>query len=103
MLIEHHVKYKEIHGLDETVWMEKSEHDKLHKRLRKEGKCKIPVDVLNNISKKANQRTKKYKLWKKEYDRQKRPIVEFIDFQDTIGLNIVLFERIIFTHEVQTP
>ncbi len=80
MLVEHHIKYKEIHGVDETVWMEIGEHISLHKRLRKENKCKIPVDILNNISKKANQRTNKYKQWKKEYDRKNRPDVRFIEF-----------------------
>ena len=34
-LIEHHTKYKEIHGVDETVWITRSEHSKLHIRLRK--------------------------------------------------------------------
>jgi hypothetical protein len=33
-LIEHHVKYKEIHGVDETIWMTRSEHLLLHARLR---------------------------------------------------------------------
>ncbi len=60
-LVEHHVKYKEIHGIDETVWMTWSEHRKLHNRLRKEGKCRIPVKELTTISNKANRRTLKYK------------------------------------------
>lgn len=25
VLVEHHIKYKEIHGIDETIWMEQSE------------------------------------------------------------------------------
>jgi len=52
-LIEHHIKYKEIHGVDETVWMTVSDHRKLHNRLRREGKCKIPIDELRGIAKKA--------------------------------------------------
>ncbi len=43
MLVEHHIKYKEIHGVDETIWVEKGEHNKLHKRLKKEGGWNIPV------------------------------------------------------------
>lgn len=59
-LIEHHTKYKEIHGKDETIFMTLSEHQKLHIRLRKEGKCNIPSDKLNKISTRAHQRTEKY-------------------------------------------
>lgn len=57
--IEHHSKYKEMHGFDETTWMTKSEHKKLHARLRKSGKCNVPVDELRRISKIAHSRTKK--------------------------------------------
>ena len=57
--IEHHTNYKEIHGFDETTWMTDSEHKKLHFRLRKSGKCNIPVDELRKISKLAHSRTKK--------------------------------------------
>lgn len=58
-LVEHHVKYKEIHGVDETVWLSHGEHQKLHHRLRMEGKCNVPVDELEKISKKAYQRTQR--------------------------------------------
>lgn len=61
MLVEHHVKYKEIHGVDETVWIDKGKHIVLHRRLRREGKCRIPIDQLNKISKRAYARTKKGK------------------------------------------
>ena len=49
MLVEHHIKYKEIHGIDETVFMSRSEHDKLHRRLRRAGKCNIPVENLQKL------------------------------------------------------
>jgi len=62
-LIEHHIKYKEIHGVDETVFMSRGEHKKLHCRLRKEGKCNISVSSLQKISTKAAQRTQKYKIY----------------------------------------
>ena len=50
VLVRHHVKYKEIHGVDVVVLMEQSEHKKLHNRLRREGKCNIPVSELKKIS-----------------------------------------------------
>ena len=56
-LIEHHTHYKEIDGYDETVWMSRSEHSKLHIRLRKEGKCNIPSKKLAKISMAAHNRT----------------------------------------------
>lgn len=55
-IIKHHIKYKEIHGIDEVILMTRSEHFKLHRRLRKEGKCNIPPDDLQRISCNASQR-----------------------------------------------
>ena len=49
-LVRHHIKYKEIHGVDEVVLMTRSEHFKLHRRLRDTGKCTIPSDDLCKIS-----------------------------------------------------
>lgn len=48
-MVEHHTKYKEIHGEDKTVFMPIREHTALHRRLRKEGKCNIPVNKSANI------------------------------------------------------
>ena len=56
MLVHHHIKYKEIHGVDEVVMMEKGEHNKLHRRLRREGKCNVPQIILHKISSSANSR-----------------------------------------------
>lgn len=67
VLVEHHTKYKEIHGYDETVWMEKGEHKRLHNRLRREGKCNIPVDILQRISNAAQGRTRKSKEYHSDY------------------------------------
>lgn len=69
ILVEHHVKYKEIHGVDETVWLTNSEHRLLHNRLRREGKCDIPPDELAKISIAANSRTDKHKSYMTEYHR----------------------------------
>lgn len=60
-LVEHHVKYKEIHSEDKTVFIPVREHIILHRRLRKEGRCNIPTKELQKISSKAYLRTDKYK------------------------------------------
>lgn len=55
-MVHHHTKYKEIHGVDEVVIMPLKEHQRLHRRLRREGKCKIPSNELNKISQEARKR-----------------------------------------------
>ena len=55
-IVKHHIKYIEIHGIDEVVLMTRSDHQKLHRRLRKEGKLNIPVEKLNIISQRASLR-----------------------------------------------
>jgi hypothetical protein len=50
----HHIKYKEIHGVDEGYWITASKHKKIHMRLRKEGKCNIDPDTLRKCSSRAN-------------------------------------------------
>lgn len=73
MQVNHHVKYKEIHGIDEVVPMEKGEHNRLHRRLRKEGKCNIPQKILAKISVKANARLyKTFKTTESAFDRLKK-------------------------------
>ena len=54
--VYHHTKYMEIHGVDEIVFMSMSEHNKLHNRLRREGKCNIPPDMLYKVSRAARDR-----------------------------------------------
>ena len=67
-MIEHHTKYREIHGVDETVWMTRSEHILLHKKLRGEGKCNVTPSKLKSISIAAYGRTLKRKeLMKKNH------------------------------------
>jgi hypothetical protein len=70
-LVEHHIKYKEIHGEDKTTFMSPGEHVRLHRRLRREEKCNIPSEELCKISIKANHRTEKYL---KKYPRKPREI-----------------------------
>lgn len=101
-LIEHHVKYKEMHGVDKTIWMTWSEHKLLHNRLRREGKCNVPVDKLHKISTAACQRTEKWKLARVKYlhtekGRRSRKeygkkALQWIDFYETLMKNVRLYE-----------
>jgi len=108
-LVEHHIKYKEIHGIDETVWMDKSAHSKLHLRLRKEGKCNIPPQNLNKISTLAAGRTDKHKEQMKQYKHdKKKQIFEYrknylkylqhINFCESPEPNTLFHERITYNH-----
>lgn len=78
-LIKHHTKYKEIHGVDEVVLMNRGEHKTLHERLRREGKCKISVKELARISRHARARARKN-----------------IYFNTTLAPNVQLIERMMF-------
>lgn len=60
-MVEHHTHYREIHGYDKTVWMTRSEHAKLHQRLRKNGECNVPADKLSVVAMAASGRTDKSK------------------------------------------
>lgn len=112
-LVEHHTKYKEIHGYDETVWITQSEHKLLHHRLRKEGKCNIPPSKLHKIAIAANQRTEKGKRYNKRYkqsDKAKlvqriydKNIIQYIDFVETPGTNIQFYEIIRYNYNTGLP
>ena len=67
MLVHHHVKYKEIHGVDEVVLMEKGEHTRLHNRLRREGKCNILSEDLHKLSVSAYMRREDVRKRLREY------------------------------------
>lgn len=69
-LVQHHVKYKELHGVDEIVMMTWSEHRKLHNRLRNEQKCNIPSHELAKIARAAHDRTDKRKKYKKTFIKE---------------------------------
>lgn len=69
-MVEHHVKYKEIHGVDETVWMTYGEHRLLHNQLRKDGKCGISVKELRDISHCAQNRTAKRREYCKGWTKK---------------------------------
>lgn len=57
-IIEHHTKYKEIHGENMSVLMPRSEHIRLHIKLRRDGKCNIPPAELRKISNRANRKSR---------------------------------------------
>ena len=99
MQIEHHIKYKEIHGVDETKWMPMSEHKKLHYRLRKEGKCNISPNILEKISQKANRRTSKYKSFIKEYEKKN---IERIHFTERLMPYVVFHEVLKYNNKTGT-
>lgn len=48
--MQHHTKYLEIHGEESLITMGKGKHLNFHKRLRKEGKCTVPKEILNKLS-----------------------------------------------------
>lgn len=98
-MVLHHTKYKEIHGVDETILMTKSEHLRLHRRLRKEGKCNIPPEILVRISDKAIKRTIPSKTYRKNYTN--KYIFEFA-FLETLYPNIQYYERIRYNKKLGT-
>jgi hypothetical protein len=57
--IIHFEKYLEIHGEDKAVIMLRGEHLRLHRRLRKEGRCNIPKPELKHISAAAHKRLRR--------------------------------------------
>lgn len=106
-MVEHHVKYLELHGLDETKWMTRSEHNRLHHRLRKEGKCNVPVNELIKISSVAHNRTQKAIKYRQSDKRKKqktinRQAVQNIDFYESPLPNIRFHERISYNHRIGT-
>jgi hypothetical protein len=98
-LIQHHVKYKENHGLDETIPMSISEHVKLHRSLRREGKCRIPLERLREISSKARRRNPNCfvatRLKNKEYSKNCRRIF----FRERVATGIRLMEQIVYNEK----
>lgn len=96
-LEEHHTKYKEIHGIDETIFLTRSEHRLLHKRLRNDGKCTIPVNILRAISKQAYKRTSKGKI---SNSKSKMRTCKTIQFYEQLIPNLRLQE--IITYNINT-
>lgn len=94
-LIEHHTKYKEIHGIDESLWMTPSEHRNLHNRLRAEGKCNIPSEELTKISVAAANRTEKNKQQQVEFHRTEKYRQYFSDRAKKLKNNWLVFDEIL--------
>jgi len=76
-MVQHHVKYKELHGYDEIVMMTMSDHKLLHQKLRREQKCNIPSDELHKIAMLAHKRTQKYKHGTNIYAKKNVSCQEF--------------------------
>lgn len=92
-LIQHHIKYKEIHGIDEIKLMTKRDHLALHRKLRKERLCLIPVEKLAKIACSAHKRTKLAKEKNKTYHLK---ILQHIFFTTTIEPSTALRERLTY-------
>lgn len=90
-IAKHHIRYKEVHGVDEVVYLSESEHRKLHCRLRREGRCKLPAERLRKISNNAYRRTKEY-----------RSTFYLFKFYTRLGKNIQLTEEIRFNFKSST-
>ncbi len=111
-LVEHHTKYKEIHGIDETTWMTPSEHINLHNRLRREGKCDIPPEELEKISLVATRRTERHKEAIREYNKTEKMrnykseyckmYIMRIATNTTISKNIIFREEIAYNVKTDT-
>lgn len=89
-LIKHHIKYKELHGVDKIVLMTRSEHKKLHNRLRKEGKCNVSSDELAKISQAASNRagvTKEYTDENIQRHSFFEPMMKYINLFEEIRYN----------------
>ena len=91
MMVAHHVKYEELHGVDEVVMMEKGAHRQLHNRLRQERKCNVSADTLRKISTTARNRSEYSKSGK--YDYHKRSM-QPIYFNETLMPNVGFQESI---------
>lgn len=98
-MVQHHIEYEELHGQDKVVMMTKSDHVKLHLRLRQEGKCNVPVDELGKISMAARRRSgiernydnEHVKEHAKEYFHKN---ITFHEFSENIGIHIQFRERV---------
>lgn len=90
-MVQHHVKYLELHGVDEVIMLTDSEHKLLHARLRRQGKCKVPVNDLKKIVLAAHRRTDMCK----EYHQNN---IGKIYFTETVGKNIRLCEQLSYNN-----
>lgn len=98
MMVQHHIKYEEIHGVDEVIMMEQEEHVRLHQRLRREKKCLVPAAKLNAISQAAHTRTNKgietHRLCCQRHNKQMNHKKNRIRFLKTVGKNVQFIETI---------
>lgn len=92
-LIKHHVKYEELHGVDEVVLMTRSEHKKLHNKLRNEGKCNLLPNEIAKYSKAASGRdgtVKKYSMKNIRSYKFTILMIPYINLRTAIRYNVKL-------------
>jgi len=89
-LMIHHTHYKEIHGVEKTIFLCNHCHQLLHINLRKEGKCNIPpndlykIHTLSDSYKKKKADYKKENIFRKSYSI---PIGDNISIRETTTYN----------------
>lgn len=111
-LVEHHTKYEEIHGIDDTTWMVPSEHRDLHNRLRREERCDISSEELRKISIVATRRTEKHKEAIRDYNKTEKfrkyksdyckMYIMKIVTNSTISKNIIFHEEMAYNIKTET-
>ena len=75
-IIHHHVKYLELHDIEEIILLCKSCHQKLHNKLRRDNKCGIFPDDLNTLS--YNSTNGKHRRY--EYGKINVSFIRFDDY-----------------------
>lgn len=103
ILVAHHVKYKEIHGIDEIIWLTPSEHKKLHIKLSKtEGYIKPSKEIIIKAKNRASQ-NRPYRLKYRQSERCKEKRQHYIHdhiftlhFTENMGYKLRLMESIVY-------
>jgi len=94
-MIKHHTHYQEIHGYDKIVLMPRGEHKALHHRLRKQGKCNVPVEKLRLISIAAKDRGRDNSLsYQKHMKQYSYKNIQAIVFSESMCPNVLFGEQI---------
>ena len=87
-IVNHHLKYKEIHGFDKTILLCRSCHKILHNKIRKEGLCGVSPEEINKYSCRAS----------KEFNRKKIKL-QRIDFTIGMEADIALHELLEYDYQ----
>ncbi|NJD54328.1 MAG: hypothetical protein FIB07_15875 [Candidatus Methanoperedens sp.] len=97
--VEHHIKYKEVDGYDETAWLSVAEHERVHSKRTLLDELGIHGKERHRLTTNAYRRTEKTKTWQQrnriEFTTHVNPgwfIVEEIRYYPTTG-NISTMSR----------